>query len=102
MPQNISVESINATHALLVWGPPPPDQQNGIISHYILKVVGIDTDERFNYSSNHNTTMIGSLHPFYSYTFSIAAYTVKVGPFSTPVILQMPSAGMIEQINYIG
>ena len=36
---------------------------------------------------------ISSLHPFYTYTFSVAANTVGLGPFSEPVNQQMPQDG---------
>ena len=93
VPQNVVVESLNATHALLAWEPPPPEHQNGIIELYNITVMAADTGERLQHVSVYNSTIIGPLHPFYTYKFSIAAHTVDVGPFTTPVILKMPEAG---------
>ena len=36
---------------------------------------------------------VPSLHPFYIYWFSIAAYTVSPGPFTQRTIVQMPQDG---------
>ena len=36
---------------------------------------------------------ISSLHPFYTYQFSVAAYTVGSGPFSEPSVQLMPQDG---------
>ena len=36
---------------------------------------------------------VSSLHPFYIYWFSVAAYTVDLGPFTEPLMLQMPQDG---------
>ena len=41
---------------------------------------------------------VPSLHPFYIYWFSVAAYTVDLGPFTEPLMLQMPQDGM-NKIN---
>ena len=98
VPQNVVAEPLNATHAQLVWDPPPPEHRNGIIELYIITITATDTDEQFQEMSMYNTTIIGSLHPFYTYKFSIAAQTIEIGPFTSPVIIQMPPSGT-EQYN---
>ena len=45
--------------------------------------------------------VIENLHPLYTYRFSIAAQTVAVGPFSDPIVLQMPEAGKNWFSNFI-
>ena len=42
-----------------------------------------------------------SLHPFYIYWFSIAAYTVSPGPFTQPTVLQMPQDGKNMVVSVI-
>ena len=86
-------ESLNATYALLAWNPPPPEHQNGLIELYRIAVTVTDTGEEFQVQSMYNSTVIGPLHPFYTYKLSIAAQTVEVGPFTSPVVLKMPEAG---------
>ena len=45
-------------------------------------------------SSDANTTMtIAGLHPFYTYSCSVAAETIGFGPFSTMFSVKMPEYG---------
>ena len=90
MPENITVNALNATIAQLAWEPPPPEHRNGIIEEYIIKVTGIDTKEEYELHSNQTFATISDLQPFHRYNFSIAAVTIAVGPFSSSLILQMP------------
>ena len=93
VPLNVVAESLNATHAMLVWDPPPPEHQNGLIELYIIHIMVAGTGDELQHMSVYNNTVIGPLHPFYTYKFSIAAYTVDVGPFTSPVSLKMPESG---------
>ena len=78
---------------MLAWDPPPPEHQNGLIELYIIHITVTDTGKALQHMSVYNSTVIGPLHPFYTYKFSIAAQTVAVGPFTTPVAVKMPEAG---------
>lgn len=85
---------MTSSSAQLSWAPPPPDQWNGIIVGYIIRVVGVHTDEDYQLPLTSNTSIVvGSLHPFYTFRFMVAAQTVGVGPFSNPIALQMPESG---------
>lgn len=85
------------------WYPPRFEDSNGIIREYIINITEINTgnswqltvgNETFIAGSNNTiTTFIDSLHPFYSYSFSIAAQTIALGPFSAFVIVEMPEDG---------
>lgn len=94
VPQHINVSALNATAAQLTWEPPPPEHRNGIIEEYFITVTGLDTNEIFQVTTNETTITFAGLHPFYTYTFSIAARTTGLGLYSIPVPLQMPEAGM--------
>lgn len=98
VPLNVIAVSLNATHAMLSWDPPLPEHQNGPIGRYHITTTSTASDEELQDTSAENWITIGSLHPFYTYKFSIAAETVEVGPFTTPVTLQMPEAGQINSI----
>ena len=81
---------------MLSWDPPLPEHQNGPIGLYHITTTSTDTDEELHNTSTETWAVIGPLHPFYTYKFSVAAETVDVGPFTTPVVLQMPEAGIIQ------
>ena len=101
MPQNISVHSINATHVVLVWDPPPPEHQNGIIQVYVITIMVADTSELVQEYSMNNTMVLGPLHPFYTYNFSIAAKTIGLGPYSSPLTLKIPPAGTFVTMQQV-
>ena len=92
-PANVSVTSLNATTALASWSPPLPEHRNGIVQGYTVRVVGVHTREDFTTSVNATESVIGSLHPFYSYKMTVAAITISHGPFSNPVTVEMPPLG---------
>ena len=48
---------------------------------------------KFQRISFGTSLIISSLHPFYIYWFSVAAFTVDLGPFTEPSELQMPQDG---------
>lgn len=93
-PSNIIVTAMNATTVLVTWIPPLPEDRNGIIQSFTIRVVGVHTLEDFSRSINATEITIGSLHPFYSYRFSVATVTISHGPFSNPIMLMMPPLGM--------
>jgi len=87
-PQNLSHTAVNSTSVDLSWSPPPTEHHNGIIRHYIVRVVVEDTGERFTLSTTYQQIAIGSLHPYYVYNFSVSAVTVAPGPYSEPHTVQ--------------
>lgn len=48
---------------------------------------------KFQKTSFGTSLTVSSLHPFFTYSFSVAAYTVDLGPFTEPAVLQMPQDG---------
>lgn len=97
-PTDVRVTPLNATTVVVSWTPPLPEHRNGIIQGYTIRVVGVHTPEDFTLSVNSTETMIGSLHPFYSYKYTVAAVTISHGPFSNPVTVMIPPLGMSKSI----
>ena len=85
--------AINATSVVVTWVPPPPEDRNGIIQGFTVRVVGTHTGEDSRVTVNSTETTIGNLHPFYSYKFTVATVTIAHGPFSNPITLMMPPLG---------
>ena len=88
---------MNATSVLVSWIPPPEEDRNGIIQGYTIRVVGVHTDEDFTLSVTFTEAVVGDLHPFYSYKFTVAAVTISHGPFSNPQTIGMPSLGKAKK-----
>ena len=99
-PQRVEVQPENITTLALSWQPPSPENQNGIIVHYTVNITEMETGRVLSLTAM-NTTMlrVHLLHPFYTYTCIVAAVTIGLGPYSTPVVIQMPEDG--QQCQYI-
>ena len=93
-PQVVEVRSESSTTLTLSWQPPAPENQNGIILHYIVNITEMETGIVFSYTAVNTTIFaVPALHPFYNYTCIVAAVTVGVGPYSAPAVIQMPEDG---------
>ena len=53
----------------------------------------IETGMMNNYVTDSTHITLADLHPFYTYSCSVAAETVDVGPFTVAVTAQMPEDG---------
>ena len=73
---------MSSTSIRISWEPPQADQQNGDISSYRLTVTEFETGAVFSLKTvpTDNLFVVNSLHPFYLYNCSIAAFTVGLGP----------------------
>ena len=92
-PAEVTSGIILSTSFVLHWQPPPFDSQNGIIRHYEIVLVELETGTTSNYTTTDTTITISSLHPYYTYEYKVAAVTVATGPFSETVSIQTLSAG---------
>ena len=94
-PQNISFASRNASSITLSWNPPPFEHQNGQIRSYSIITTHVSSGFQQQISTNSSTTnyTIEGLQPFMNYTFSLAAETVALGPFSLTVTIGTVEGG---------
>ena len=74
------------------WDPPPFEDRNGIIRTYTIVMIELDTGRVIESDTNNSSLLFNNLHPFNTYRFVIAARTIGLGPFSSPVTFQMPEA----------
>ena len=85
---NVSGTALNSTHIGLVWDPPPEMDHRGIIREYRLNVTELDTGLTFQIASTVTEATIGPLHPYYTYSSIITAFTVGEGPYSSAVVVR--------------
>ena len=79
---------------MLSWIPPSVHQWNGIIRHYIVNINETNTGRNFSrQTSTHTMFVVGDLHPFYTYQFSLQAVTIAAGPFSPIINITMQEDG---------
>ena len=92
-PRNLSVISVNSTTMMLSWDPPPFDQINGYIRHYVITVTELETILEFQEEPTNTQVTLQSLHPYYTYTCRVAAVTTGPGPYTGNVTIQLPEDG---------
>ena len=75
-------ESVTSRSISLIWDPPLPEEQNGIIQHYVLDITVFQTGgQRQVVSDNSTSFSIDQLHPYYDYSFTVSAATsIGTGP----------------------
>ena len=80
---NVSSSDVTSTSAVISWGPPPYEDQNGVIINYTISVSVQETGESFTYTTSDTTYSFTTLKPYRSYDITIAASTsIGTGPFS--------------------
>ena len=94
-PLMFNATALSSQSIILVWEPPSPEDQNGLIVGYTINITDLETDERYQHISTSTNITIGSLTPFTTYICIIAARTnIGIGPFSTVVTVQTLEDGM--------
>ena len=90
-----SVES--STLILLSWEPPSPYDRNGEIVYYLIHMYEHETGRFWTLPvfNNRISAYVGSLHPYYNYECSVAAYTIGLGPYSESITLLTEQEGEV-------
>ena len=89
-PQDISAEATSSQTVYLMWNPPLPEEQNGVITGYFIDVTLLERGEMFQVFSETSELTVESLRPYSTYSFVIAAQTiVGIGPFSTVLVVAL-------------
>ena len=87
-PLNITGSAVNSTHIRLEWDPPRISDQMGIIREYRMNVTELETGVEFRFTTEVNEIIIGSFHPYYTYSCIITAFTVDEGPYSDATVIR--------------
>ena len=95
-PPNLSGRAVNSTTIELTWDTIAPENHNGILRHYLVFVLEVETNEMSTYTAVSTRVNISSLHPHYTYTCNVAAVTNRVGPFSQFVSIITPQEGCVD------
>ena len=93
-PVNLSFSKLMITSLTLLWCPPLPDDQNGVILNYMIEFVGLQAHNSSIFITDSTFLDIAELQPFTSYSFSVAAATaVGFGPASEHHMVQTTEDG---------
>ena len=85
--------AVDSQTVYLTWGPPPPDQINGVLTGYIVNAFVTDTQQQNMYHTSTSDLTLSGQHPYYTYIFTVSAVTVAPGPFSMEYTITTPAAG---------
>ena len=75
------------------WNEPLQQHHNGIIREYHVNITELDTGRRFQVVSSTTSVSVSSLHPFYTYEWTVSAFTVGEGSYSVPLPIATPEDG---------
>jgi len=92
-PGNFSVTAINSRTITLSWNPPPFDQINGLLRHYVISFTQNETASESQVLSTYTQVTLQSLHPYYTYTCRVAAVTTGSGPYTGNLTVRLPEDG---------
>ena len=88
------IGSTTSTSITLSWSPPPEDQLNGVLRHYVVIIEETDTSRNTTLTSISPQVVLSDLHPFYTYNFAVCAVTTGVGPCVYYEPVQLPQDGI--------
>ena len=100
-PTNFTCHPVGSDGMNLRWVPPPRESFNGVLRHYQISILELETSRRFFEYLLGSRGFVGSLHPFYSYTVNMAAVTVAPGPYSNNVTITTLQDGEIKSETFI-
>ena len=73
------------------------EEKNGIIRRFIINITELNSGTEFQLENATTEITIQNLHPFYRYSYSVAAETVALGPFTLGFIIEMPEDGKLTK-----
>ena len=93
-PVDFQAAASNPTSISLSWDPPVIEDQNGIIRHYEVTLIALETGEIHIRTSTALFITVTSLRPYTTYNCTVAAETVATGPSVIGILVQTPQTGI--------
>ena len=84
-PIGVQGYSLNSTAIFLSWSPPPVKHRNGIIHHYQINWTNAISDNAETITTMATHFLFQNLEPNSTYSFTVAAFSVALGPASEPI-----------------
>ena len=80
----------------IVWKPPADEDRNGLITHYTVSVLNLETDASYSLNSTVTERVVSDLTPFTMYEVKVAAHTsAGRGPFTAIQNIQTQESGTL-------
>lgn len=100
-PESVVAQPLDSTSLVVSWEPPQLELRNGVIQQYTIRITEVETGAVTTLYTEVTTVNVTSLHPYYTYSCTVAAETTALGPFSYPVEIQLPESGMWSSFTYL-
>ena len=81
---------------MLTWQPVATEHTNGIIRRYSIRLTELETSTILEFLINDTMITVSDLHPFYTYSCSVAAETIGLGPFTAEQSIELPEDGKLQ------
>lgn len=92
-PTNLTGSALDSTTIILNWHQ-PNSPHNGIIREYRVNITEDETGNVLQHLVTTTTDLVvRNLHPDYTYTWTVTAFTVAEGPYSSIARVKMPEDG---------
>ena len=96
-PTKVQGYSLNSTSIFISWHPPPIENQNGIIRYYYINIANIMSRNGQTFITIVTHFLFKNLEPNSSYSFTVSAYTVALGPASEQIVVNTePEMSMLS------
>ena len=92
-PSNVINTALTSKSVTISWKALRFEDQNGLIRYYLINVTETDTGSQFQYTSTTIDITLTDLHPYYTYSISVSAFTIAAGPWSDPLVLRTAQDG---------
>ena len=96
-PENLIATALGSRTLHITWQPPVEEERNGIIRRYVINITELDSGNEYQLENVTTEITVQDLHPFYRYSYSVAAETVALGPFTLGSIIEMPEDGKLTK-----
>ena len=97
-PENLIATALGSRTLHITWQPPVEEERNGIIRRYVINITELNSGTDFQLENATTEITVQNLHPFYRYSYSVAAETVALGPFTPGSIIEMPEDGKLTKV----
>ena len=98
-PENLIATPLDSKTLRITWQPPVEEERNGIIRRYVINITELNSGNEYQLENASTEITVQDLHPFYRYSYSVAAETVALGPFTPSSIIEMPEDGMFIMLK---
>ena len=94
-PENLQLNPADSQTLVITWEPVAMEHTNGIITRYSVRLTELETGTILQFLVNDTMITVSDLHPFYTYSCSVAAETIGLGPFTAEQSVELPEDGKL-------